>query len=87
MLTVVLDVNVVVSAVMSPHGAPRQVLEAWQAGSITVLTATGIIEEVPPSSLIRPSAVAWGSPLPMSRRSSCFLRPKPGSWRRRLSRQ
>lgn len=46
MLTVVLDVNVVVSAVMSPHGAPRQVLEAWQTGSITVLTSTGIIEEV-----------------------------------------
>lgn len=46
MLAVVLDVNVVVSAVMSPFGAPRQVLEAWHAGLIDALTSTGIIEEV-----------------------------------------
>lgn len=46
MLAVVLDVNIVVSAVMSSFGAPRQVLEAWHAGLIEVLTSTGIIEEV-----------------------------------------
>jgi len=46
MVAVVLDVNVVVSAVMSPYGAPRQVLGAWHAGLIEVLTSTGIIEEV-----------------------------------------
>jgi predicted nucleic acid-binding protein len=46
MLAVVLDVNVVVSAVMSRHGPPRQVLEAWQAGHIEVLTSSGTIEEV-----------------------------------------
>lgn len=31
---------------MSRHGPPRQVLEAWQAGHIEVLTSSGIIEEV-----------------------------------------
>ena len=46
MLAVVLDVNVVVSAVMSRLGPPRQVLEAWKAGRIEVLTSPGIIDEV-----------------------------------------
>ncbi len=46
MLAVVIDVNVVVSAVMSPLGAPRRVLEAWHAGLIEALTSTGIIDEV-----------------------------------------
>lgn len=46
MLTVVLDVNVVVSSVMSPLGAPRRVLMAWQDGQIEALTSDGIIGEV-----------------------------------------
>lgn len=46
MASAVLDVNVIVSSVMSPRGAPRQVLMAWQAGEIEVLTSDGIIGEV-----------------------------------------
>ncbi len=48
MLAVVLDVdvNVIVSAVMSPRGAPRRALEAWQAGAFEVLVSEGIIAEV-----------------------------------------
>jgi hypothetical protein len=46
MLAVVLDVNVVVSAVMSPYGAPRSVLLAWQAGEYEHVTSDGITVEV-----------------------------------------
>ncbi|MBK8539107.1 MAG: putative toxin-antitoxin system toxin component, PIN family [Ardenticatenia bacterium] len=46
MVSVVLDVNVIVSSVMSPRGAPRQVLAAWEAGEIDALTSDGIIGEV-----------------------------------------
>lgn len=46
MVSVVLDVNVIVSSVMSPRGAPRQVLAAWEAGEIYALTSDGIIGEV-----------------------------------------
>jgi putative PIN family toxin of toxin-antitoxin system len=46
MITAVLDVNVIVSSVMSPLGAPRRVLRAWEDGEIEALTSDGIIGEV-----------------------------------------
>lgn len=46
MIAAVLDVNVIVSAVMSPKGAPRRVLEAWEQGEVEALTSDGIIGEV-----------------------------------------
>lgn len=46
MIAAVLDVNVIVSSVMSPLGAPRRVLEAWEQGEIEALTSDGIIGEV-----------------------------------------
>jgi putative PIN family toxin of toxin-antitoxin system len=46
MISAVLDVNVIVSSVMSPLGAPRRVLMAWEDGEIEVLTSDGIIGEV-----------------------------------------
>ena len=46
MISAVLDVNVIVSSVMSPLGAPRRVLVAWENGEIVALTSTGIIGEV-----------------------------------------
>jgi uncharacterized protein len=46
MLTVVLDVNVIISAVMSARGTPRQVIEAWQAEKFEVVVSDGILAEV-----------------------------------------
>lgn len=46
MVSAVLDVNVIISSVMSPRGAPRQVLTAWEAGEFDALTSDGIIGEV-----------------------------------------
>lgn len=46
MIAAVLDVNVIVSSIMSPLGAPRRVLEAWERGEIEALTSDGIIGEV-----------------------------------------
>jgi putative PIN family toxin of toxin-antitoxin system len=46
MLTVVLDVNVIVSAVMSGRGTPRRILDAWRQRRFTVVMAEGIIAEV-----------------------------------------
>jgi uncharacterized protein len=31
MIRIVLDANVLVSAILSPHGTPAQILHAWRA--------------------------------------------------------
>ncbi len=46
MLRIVLDTNVIVSGVISPHGAPRQILEAWHQKKFVLLTSEAIILEV-----------------------------------------
>ncbi len=46
MTTAVLDVNVIVSALLAPRGAPRRVLAAWEAGLFSVASSDGIIAEV-----------------------------------------
>ena len=46
MIRAVLDVNVIISAVLSAQGAPRRLLEAWQAGAFVVVISQGIINEV-----------------------------------------
>jgi putative PIN family toxin of toxin-antitoxin system len=46
MLTVVLDVNVIVSAVASSRGTPRRILQAWQARRLEVVISEGILAEV-----------------------------------------
>ena len=46
MIRAVLDVNVIISAVLSAQGAPRRILEAWQAGAFVVVVSQGIISEV-----------------------------------------
>jgi putative PIN family toxin of toxin-antitoxin system len=43
---VVLDTNVIVSAVISDRGPSRRLLELWQAGKFEVVTCPGQIEEV-----------------------------------------
>ena len=46
MLRVVLDANVFVSALLSPAGAPAQVLASWEAGEFDLLTSPAILEEL-----------------------------------------
>lgn len=46
MTCAVVDTNVLVSGVIVPHGAPRRILEAWQAGQFTLVTSEAIIAEV-----------------------------------------
>jgi hypothetical protein len=43
MIRVLLDVNVVVSAIIAPMGTPRQVLGAWQSQRFAVVISEGII--------------------------------------------
>jgi len=45
-MRVVLDTNVIVSGVISEHGAPRRIIQAWQAQQFTLLTSTLIVAEV-----------------------------------------
>jgi putative PIN family toxin of toxin-antitoxin system len=46
MITAVLDVDVLVAAILAPHGTTRQVLAAWEANRFQSLTSEGIVAEV-----------------------------------------
>ena len=46
MIAAVLDVNVIVAALLAPHGTTRQVLAAWESDRFLVLTSEGIGTEV-----------------------------------------
>ncbi len=46
MYRAVLDTNVIVSAIVSPHGPPRQIFEAWRQDKFVFLTSEAIIAEV-----------------------------------------
>ena len=46
MLRVVLDVNVLVSALLSPAGAPAGVLQAWRAALFEVVASPRLIAEL-----------------------------------------
>lgn len=46
MLRVVVDTNIFVSALLSPTGAPAQVLRAWRERRFLLLTSADIIAEV-----------------------------------------
>ena len=46
MRRVVLDANVFVSALLSPAGAPAQVLASWESGEFELLTSPAILEEL-----------------------------------------
>ena len=45
-MRVLLDVNIIISAVHSAHGIPRRIVEAWRRGLFDVITSDGIITEV-----------------------------------------
>jgi len=42
----VLDTNVIVSALISPRGAPAQIYKAWQAGRFTYVTSPPLLDEL-----------------------------------------
>jgi len=46
MITVVVDANVFVSAVLSPAGTPAQVLNAWRDGRFVLVLSTAILAEI-----------------------------------------
>ena len=45
-MDVVLDTNVVISALISPRGAPAQIYKAWQAGRFTYVTSPPLLDEL-----------------------------------------
>ncbi len=46
MIRAVLDTNVIVSGIVSEHGVPHQILNAWGQRQFTLLTSASIIAEV-----------------------------------------
>jgi len=46
MIRAVIDTNVLVSGIISEHGAPRQIVKAWHERRFTLLTSALIIAEV-----------------------------------------
>ena len=45
-MRVVLDVNVLVSAVISGHGSPAKILDLWERGNFDLLISSIILEEL-----------------------------------------
>jgi putative PIN family toxin of toxin-antitoxin system len=45
-MRVVLDANVIVSALINPQGAPAQVFDAWRAERFQLLLSQAILEEI-----------------------------------------
>jgi uncharacterized protein len=45
-MRVVLDANVIVSALINPLGAPAQVFDAWRAERFQLLMSPAILEEI-----------------------------------------
>ena len=46
MIRVVLDTNLLVSALGNPRGAPAKILESWRLGDIAVVSSEAILDEV-----------------------------------------
>lgn len=44
-MRLVMDTNVLLSALMRPAGVPARILEAWRASSITIMMSEAILEE------------------------------------------
>ena len=45
-MIVVLDTNVIVSVMLSPHGAPAEIIDGWEAGIFDVVTSPMLISEL-----------------------------------------
>jgi uncharacterized protein len=46
MMRVVLDANVLVSAILSPRGTPAQILDAWRAEQFDLVISEAILAEI-----------------------------------------
>lgn len=46
MLRVVLDANVLVSAILNPHGYPARILTAWREGAINLVLSFAVLDEI-----------------------------------------
>jgi len=46
MISVVLDTNVIVSAILSDKGSPAKLLQLWKKGMIDLITCEEILHEV-----------------------------------------
>ena len=46
MMRVVLDANVLVSALISPKGSPATILSYWQEGKLAIIVSAAILQEV-----------------------------------------
>jgi putative PIN family toxin of toxin-antitoxin system len=46
MMRVVLDANVLVSAILSPDGTPARILEAWRGEQFDLVISNAIVEEI-----------------------------------------
>src|SRR5919109_1898301 len=46
MMRVVLDANVLVSAILSPRGTPAQILNAWRAEQFDLVISEAILDEI-----------------------------------------
>jgi len=65
MIRAVVDVNVIVSALLSSRGAPRRVLEAWRDGAFSMAISEGMIAEVVEKLRVPESGVLMESPMKM----------------------
>ena len=45
-MRVILDTNVLISALLSPAGAPAQLLDAWERGAVALVACEALIAEV-----------------------------------------
>jgi len=46
MIRAVVDANVLVSALISPHSYPREIVRCWRRGQFVLVTSRAIVEEV-----------------------------------------
>jgi len=46
MIRAVVDANVLVSAFISPHSHPREIVRCWRSGQFVLVTSRAIVEEV-----------------------------------------
>jgi putative PIN family toxin of toxin-antitoxin system len=45
-LRAILDANVLISAILSPHGSPARLLLAWQAGAFELVVSPALLTEL-----------------------------------------
>lgn len=45
-MRVILDTNVLLAALISPHGAPHMIYKAWRAGRFELVTSAAQLEEI-----------------------------------------